>query len=59
MDLTLLQVWQLSNKGHVISHRFSQAVPDCLMNGVKFLDNRGAAFAITSYDSNKIQMFNM
>ena len=56
---TFSQVWQLSQKGHVISHRFSQSIPDCLMNGVKFLDNRGAAFAITSYDSNRIQMFKM
>jgi hypothetical protein len=49
----------MSQKGHIISHRYSQAVPDCLMNGVKFLDNKGASFAVTSYDSNKIQLFVM
>ena len=53
------QVWQLAQKGHIISHRYSQVVPNCLMNGVKFLDNKGAAFAITAYDSNRIQIFNM
>ena len=54
-----VRVWQMSQKGHIISHRYSTSLPDCLMNGVKFLDNRGAKFAVTFYDSNKIQIFAM
>lgn len=54
-----IRVWQMSQKGHIIGHRYSQAIPNCLMNGVKFMDNKGASFAVTSYDSNKIQVFVM
>ena len=54
-----VRVWQMAQKGHIISHRFSASIPDCLLNGVKFLNNRGSRFAVTMYDSNKIQLFAM
>lgn len=54
-----VRVWQLSQKGRIISHRYSQTVKDSLLNGVKFLDPTGASFAVTSYDSNQIQFYVM
>ena len=28
-----------------------------MISGIKFLDPKGGAFAVTAYDSNKIQIF--
>ena len=49
----------MATQGRIISHKFSQALNDNLMNGVKFLDNKGAKFAVTAYDSNHIHTFCM
>ena len=57
--LISLQVWQMSTQGRIIGYKFSQAINDALMNGVKFLDNKGAKFAVTAYDSNHIHTFGM
>ena len=47
----------MSGSGRIISHTFSRPVPNALMTGIKFLDPKGGAFAVTAYDSDKIQIF--
>jgi len=53
------QIWQLSTKGQIMSHRYSRPISNSFLVGAKFLDPKGASFAVASYDSNKIQIFVM
>jgi hypothetical protein len=42
-----------------MSHRYSRPISNSFLVGAKFLDPKGASFAVASYDSNKIQIFVM
>lgn len=53
------RVWQLANRGPLAEHWFSRPIEDCLLSGAKFLDPKGSAFCICSYDSPDIQVFAM
>ncbi len=54
-----VRVWQLSpsGSGRLVVHKFCIGLDDAIPTGIKFLDPKGGAFAVSVYDSSKISVF--